>query len=161
MNEILENKKLKEFPFGVPDGYFASLEERVRDKMKVETEAPNVAVWRTLRASLALAAAFILIVALGGVILKYTTGAFQNNSETLAQQTQDEIVADSIQTLFLAEQIYQAVAEGEDVEEAYSQALETINANLAESDDYNELVTEYLNSVPSAYSNLLAEEFSK
>ncbi len=160
MNEILENKKLKEFPFDIPQGYFSTLEGRVRARIDSENENKSAKVWRTIKASIALAAAFLLIMGLGGVVLKYSTGAFNSNN-IVAEQIDDEIV-DSIQTLLLQKGIYTAFVEDSDVEAAYNQIVESINENedLSEA-EFEEIIKEYLNTLPTTYSNLLAEEFNK
>ena len=160
MNEILENKKLKEFPFDIPQGYFSTLEERVRAKMECETESKSVRVWRILKATVALAAAFLLIIGLGGVILKYTTGEIKSNNLSIAEQT-DEEITDSLQSIILTDRIYAAVVEGEDVEDAYNLAIENVSEEIITSEEFDEMVREYLNSSPTTYSNLLAGELGR
>lgn len=157
MNEILENKNLKEFPFNVSSGYFSSLEERVRAKMEAEGEGKKVAVWRTLRASLALAGAFILIMALGGLVLKYSTEIFQNNSDPVAEELANVNIEDSVQTLFLAEQLEGAILEGENAEVVYSQIISG-SEDLSQIDNLDEVLDEYLDNLPTGYYSLLAED---
>lgn len=157
MNEILENKKLKEFPFDIPEGYFSSLEERVRSRMEVEKEGKKVALWRTLRASLALAGAFILIIAVGSVILKNSTGWFQKSSETIAEETSINNIEDSLQTLLLAEQVEDTIINGDNAENVYDQII-TGTEDLSQIENLEEYLSEYLDNMPTAYHYLIAED---
>ena len=156
MKEILENRDLKEFPFNISDGYFASLEERVRERIKGE-QVGKRSIWTILKPSFALAAAFIAVMAIGGIILKYSTNLV-SEEEVIAENEQH--IQDSLETLYFVGQLEKAMAEKINIEQAYNDAVMTIS-DPTESDDFNQIVEEYISQVPTSISNLLAEELYK
>lgn len=63
---LKENLKLKDMPFGVPEGYFESFRQGVR----VQQEP---SFWKRFAPYASVAAAFLLIVSVGTLILENTT----------------------------------------------------------------------------------------
>ena len=61
---VLETEE-KRIPFTVPNNYFESLSERIAERIAETTARPAVAQWRSLRAQLAYAASFVLMICVG------------------------------------------------------------------------------------------------
>jgi len=61
---VLETEE-KQIPFTVPNNYFESLSERISERIAGTTARPAVAQWRSLRAQLAYAASFVLMICVG------------------------------------------------------------------------------------------------
>lgn len=63
-NDLLQNPKLKENPFDVPEGYFLALEDSVRAKIH-KPPAPFVSFAMKFKPALMLALTFVIIAGLG------------------------------------------------------------------------------------------------
>jgi hypothetical protein len=62
---ITLNAGLKQNAFAVPCGYFDTLQERLTEHLASKTQQPSVIRWQPLRAQLAFAASFALLVSIG------------------------------------------------------------------------------------------------
>jgi hypothetical protein len=69
MSDILNNKSLKDMHCCTPEGYFPSLQQRLKD-ISVPTETPGI--WKKVAPKLALAAMFVVIVSVGTILLSRT-----------------------------------------------------------------------------------------
>jgi hypothetical protein len=71
--------KNKDLPFTVPDGYFDNLTERIMQRCdgREPAHAQRLHLWSSIRAQLALAAGFALLVGLSYVAVKHATKLLQ------------------------------------------------------------------------------------
>lgn len=70
---ILDDKSLKENPFSMPEGYLSSLEESVLSKIHTPSqESKFMRIWNASKASVALAASFLILLGIGYGILSLT-----------------------------------------------------------------------------------------
>ena len=82
--DILQNPQLKNSPFSVPEGYFSSLNETLVNIPKKKRKS-NAKQWVTYAA---IAATFALLVAGGGMLLKWN-----DTDPYVAQElTEDDII---------------------------------------------------------------------
>ena len=87
-NDILQREEFRQNPFTVPEGYFASLEDTLRDKV-FATEKKPAAFIGVLKPALMMACSFAVIFGLGYGILSMT-GSFSGKTQVTAY---DEIAA--------------------------------------------------------------------
>lgn len=69
MSDILNNKSFKDIHCSTPEGYFPSLQQRLKD-IPTPSEAPGT--WKKVAPHLALAAMFAAIVTVGTILLSRT-----------------------------------------------------------------------------------------
>ena len=60
---ILDQESLRKAPFTVPEGYFATVEDRVRERVAKPAKASPL--WRVLKPGIAVAAMFLIIFGIG------------------------------------------------------------------------------------------------
>ncbi|MBR4980388.1 MAG: hypothetical protein IKY05_02685, partial [Bacteroidales bacterium] len=83
-NDPLDENKLHQIPFSVPDGYFEEFEERLNATLSGQKQDGKWgALLRTMKASLALAASFLIIFGLGWGVMHLTKNV-QNRAELAA-----------------------------------------------------------------------------
>lgn len=75
--DILQQESLREMPFSVPQGYFASLEDNLRDK--VLAPKPKLNIVNVLKPAFALACSFLVIIGLGYGVIKLTNSVPQES----------------------------------------------------------------------------------
>jgi hypothetical protein len=75
--------KSKDLPFTAPEGYFDRLTERIMQRCDgVEAApAPHLRLWSSVRAQLAFAAGFALLVGLSYMAARYATALLQPEAE--------------------------------------------------------------------------------
>ena len=109
MEDILSRSSLKENPFGVPAGYFTSVQDEVMQKISAmpvaqpyseEAEEAAPATFMTyFKPAFALVAVFAMVFGIGWSTMKltgtYTSGS-QENATILSETLQDEISEDDI-----------------------------------------------------------------
>ena len=79
--DILQDSKLKQNPYTVPEGYFASVEDAVHDK--IHNQQPENALVSALKSGLALACTFAIIFGFGyGAMYLTNTNTQQKGSES-------------------------------------------------------------------------------
>ena len=112
MEDILSRSSLKENPFGVPAGYFTSVQDEVMQKIAAmpvaqpyteEAEEAAPATFMTyFKPAFALVAVFAMVFGIGWSTMKltgtYTSGS-QENATILSETLQDEISEDDIITI--------------------------------------------------------------
>lgn len=79
---ILEQESLKQAPFTVPEGYFATVEDRVRER--ISKPANSRRLWTVLKPGIAVAAMFLIIFGIGYVTLSLTGTLGSGRSAQLA-----------------------------------------------------------------------------
>ncbi len=62
---IALNDELRQNPFAVPEGYFETLQEHIVERVVEAKVQPSLSRWQPLRAQLAFALSFVLLVAVG------------------------------------------------------------------------------------------------
>ncbi|MBR5736427.1 MAG: hypothetical protein IKX60_06525 [Bacteroidales bacterium] len=88
-NDILQREEFRQNPFTVPEGYFASLEDSLRDKV-FATEKKPAGFVGVLKPALMMACSFAVILGLGYGILSMT-GSFSSQQAQMSEY--DEIAA--------------------------------------------------------------------
>ena len=88
-NDILQREEFRQNPFTVPEGYFASLEDSLRDKV-FATEKKPAGFVGVLKPALVMACSFAVIFAIGYGILSMTGSLSSVNSQ---MSEYDEIAA--------------------------------------------------------------------
>lgn len=88
-NDILQRDEFRQNPFMVPEGYFASLEDSLRDKVFATEKKPAVFAG-VLKPALMMACSFAVIFGVGYGILSMTGGL---SSQKTQMSAYDEIAA--------------------------------------------------------------------
>lgn len=88
--DILQNRQLKQTPYNVPEGYFSSLEQKLKDIPQPKTVKLNL--WRMAAPYATLAAMFTLIVAAGGFFLGKSWNENRITEQYAEAVTDDDIV---------------------------------------------------------------------
>ena len=88
-NDILQRNEFRQSPFTVPEGYFASLEDSLRDKVLVTGKMPAGFVG-VLKPALMMACSFAVILGIGYGILSMTGSL---SSQKAQMSAYDEIAA--------------------------------------------------------------------
>lgn len=150
------SKSGKLMPFAVPESYFLSLEDRIREK--TAGHRPDGA-WglykRSLRAYASMAAAFLFVVGLGYGALKLTsgiTGSQRYISGSMQTAADTETVLDSLENLYYT---VTALSYDETALVADIEGFENTTDEVT-----NEEIEEYITLAPSPYTSLLADEIS-
>ena len=76
----LDDKSWKENPFILPDGYFSTLEDSVREKIKGESEV-HTPLFSALKSGFALAFSFLLIFGMGYGVMHLTNTTPNNDTD--------------------------------------------------------------------------------
>lgn len=80
---ILEQASLKQAPFTVPEGYFLTVEDRVRER--IAKPEGRTRLWTVLKPGMAVAAMFLIIFGIGYATLSLTGTLGSGRSAQLAQ----------------------------------------------------------------------------
>ena len=144
--DILEEKKLKENPFGVPQGYFESMRQEVMEKISAtpvyvpEKEKP--ATFMTyFKPAFALAAVFAIVFGMGYGAM-YMTGTVQDEETQLqAQQTLEENATFAGTEISEDELIYLI---GDTLENLYAQESSDASIDIVEPEINKEEIEQYL-----------------
>ena len=98
--DILQKDGMRTLPFSTPEGYFDSVEERLRERTFQTRPSAKWETWgKTLKAGLGLAASFLLIAGMGWGIMKLTN--LKQNQTALAEQTEEtDMMMDSLVNRF-------------------------------------------------------------
>ena len=152
--DILQKDGMRTLPFSTPDGYFDSVEERLRERTFQTRPSAKWETWgKTLKAGLGLAASFLLIAGMGWGIMKLTN-LKQNQTAVLAEQTEEtDMMMDSLVNRFGAIEvagIYQ-----NSLSEDYPEDAEDNLTN----EEYDAL-EEYITTMAPSYPGLIAEEIT-
>ncbi|MBQ3382688.1 MAG: hypothetical protein IJG54_05095 [Bacteroidales bacterium] len=152
--DILQKDGMRTLPFSTPEGYFDSVEERLRERTFQKEPSAKWDAWaKALKASLALAASFLLIAGMGWGIMKLTN-LKQNQTAVLAEQTEEtDMMMDSLVNRFGAIEvagIYQ-----NSLSEDYPEDAEDNLTN----EEYDAL-EEYITTMAPSYPGLIAEEIT-
>ena len=86
--DILQNSHLKESPFGVPENYFSNLNEN----LKGISGRSKVVTFRKWATYAAIAASFALLVAAGGMLLKWSDNQLPNGYAEAHEITDEDIM---------------------------------------------------------------------
>ncbi|MBO4691446.1 MAG: hypothetical protein J5604_01570 [Bacteroidales bacterium] len=149
-NDPLEENKLLQIPFTVPENYFEELEEKLNATLSGQKQDGKWgALLRTIKASLALAASFLIIFGLGWGVMHLTKNV-QNRSELTANAAEDALI-DSLM------QEYGAI----EIARFYEADEEIDDRDLYLDDDYLDAIGEYVESTSASYNGILAEEFKQ
>lgn len=86
---MLEQESLKQAPFTVPEGYFATVEDRVRER--IAQPAKRSRLWTVLKPGIAVAAMFLIIIGLGYATLSLTGTLGSGRSARMLADADTEI----------------------------------------------------------------------
>ena len=86
---ILEQDSLKRAPFTVPEGYFATVEDRVRER--IAKPARSSRLWTVLKPGIAVAAMFLVIFGIGYATLSLTGTLGSGRSARMLADADTEI----------------------------------------------------------------------
>ncbi|MBQ7017467.1 MAG: hypothetical protein IJN06_00485 [Bacteroidales bacterium] len=144
--DILEKERLKENPFGTPQGYFESMRQEVMEKISAtpvyvpEKEEP--ATFMTyFKPAFALAAVFAIVFGMGYGAM-YITGTAQDEETQLqAQQTLEENATFAGTEISEDELIYLI---GDTLENLYAQESSDASIDIVEPEINKEEIEQYL-----------------
>ncbi|MBO5406544.1 MAG: hypothetical protein IJE52_06385 [Bacteroidales bacterium] len=144
--DILEKERLKENPFGTPQGYFESMRQEVMEKISAtpvyvpEKEEP--ATFMTyFKPAFALAAVFAIVFGMGYGAM-YMTGTVQDEETQLqAQQTLEENATFAGTEISEDELIYLI---GDTLENLYAQESSDASIDIVEPEINKEEIEQYL-----------------
>ena len=144
--DILEKERLKENPFGTPQGYFESMRQEVMEKISAtpvyvpEKEEP--ATFMTyFKPAFALAAVFAIVFGMGYGAM-YMTGTVQDEETQLqAQQTLEENATFAGTEISEDELIYLI---GDTLENLYAQESSDASIDIIEPEINKEEIEQYL-----------------
>lgn len=161
-SDILENDHLKKMPFSVPRGYFESVEDEVRSKIKEQTpDGQWGLLHRSLKAYLGLAASFLLILGAGWGVIHLTKGLSEHRMESASNVIDSEQLLDSLENEYVAGQLDEALAKGGSDDSLNIKVIPPQAETNPETDAYyNDAVEEYLRLYPSASVSLASLEFA-
>lgn len=149
-NDPLEESKLRQIPFTVPENYFEELEENLNARLSGQKQDGKWgALIRTMKASLALAASFLIIFGLGWGVM-HLTKSVQKGS-TLAATTAEDAVIDSLIQEYGSIEIAKFYETDEEIDER----------ELYLEDEYLDAIGEYVESTSTNYNGVLAEDFKQ
>lgn len=150
---------MKKMPFDIPDSYFSSLEDKLHEK--IGGHKPDGAwglYWRSLKAYAGVAAAFLMVCALGYGARELTERIsgkrdFAKSAQVLEVET--DTFLDSLESIY-----YTGIGSTLD-NDAIIAEFEAMDAgNSGESNLTDEEIEEYLVQTPTPLSSLLADEIS-
>ena len=151
--DILQRAELRKIPFDAPEGYFENLEERLREKT-LQTKPSGKWDWvKVLKASLALAASFLLVAGMGWGIMKLTS-LHQNKALAQSELTEEgNMMLDSLVNKFGAIEVVDIYHNSlaQDVPENEDDDL---------SDEEYDALEEYITLMAPSYPGLIAEEIT-
>lgn len=151
--DILQKDGMRTLPFSTPEGYFDSVEERLRERTFQKEPSAKWDAWaKALKASLALAASFLLIAGMGWGIMKLTN-LKQNQTAVLAEQTEEtDMMLDSLVNRFGAIEVVDVYRN------SISQDIQEENDAL--SAEECDALEEYITTMAPSYPGLIAEEIA-
>lgn len=91
---ILEQESLKQAPFTVPEGYFATVEDRVRER--IAKPEGRTRLWTVLKPGIAVAAMFLIIFGIGYATLSLTGTLGSGKSAALAEAEPVSVVEENL-----------------------------------------------------------------
>lgn len=144
--DILEEKKLKENPFGVPQGYFESMRQEVMEKISATpvynpAKAEPATFMTYFKPAFALAAVFAIVFGMGYGAM-YITGTSHNLGEELQAQQTDNAVVDDSGTELTEDEIISII--GNTLENLYAQESSETTIEIAEPEINKEEIEQYL-----------------
>ncbi|HPT05301.1 MAG TPA: hypothetical protein PK500_01435 [Candidatus Egerieousia sp.] len=161
--DLLGNEHLKKVPFKVPQGYFESVEDEVRTKIKDQTpDGQWGLLHRSLKAYLGLAASFLLILGAGWGVIHFTKFLTSRYQLTAQSTIDSELLLDSLENEYVAGQLDNALAESSKdtlTIRVIPQQAEEMTEETAV--DYADAVQEYLSAYPSTSVNLASLELAE
>ena len=75
---MLDEIKNKKRPFSVPDGYFSSVEDSVKDRIRTPQKSGDSPIWASINTGFALAFSFLFIFGMGYGVISLT-GSMQKD----------------------------------------------------------------------------------
>lgn len=144
--DILEKERLKENPFGTPQGYFESMRQEVMEKISASPvyvpEKEEPATFMTyFKPAFALAAVFAIVFGMGYGAM-YMTGTVQDEETQLqAQQTLEENATFAGTEISEDELIYLI---GDTLENLYAQESSDASIDIVEPEINKEEIEQYL-----------------
>lgn len=75
---MLDEIKNKKRPFSVPDGYFSSVEDSVKDRIRTPQKRGDSPIWASIKTGFALAFSFLFIFGMGYGVISLT-GSMQKD----------------------------------------------------------------------------------
>lgn len=153
MEDILGRSSLKENPFGVPKGYFETMQQEVIEKisaipvMEQEYEEPvsqPVTFFTYLKPAIGLAAVFAIVFGMGYGVMKLT-GTSQSESLDLNLQadiTPDEIVVENTGTELTEEEVVSIM--GNSLEDLFAQENTDSSTEIMQTEINKEEIEQYL-----------------
>lgn len=87
--DILEEMKNSKRPFGVPENYFGTVEERVREK--ISAPQGRSAVWGVAKPALLLTCMFTIILGIGYGTMALTGTSFRGGNARFAEESAEEV----------------------------------------------------------------------
>ena len=144
--DILEDRKLKENPFGVPQGYFESMRQEVMEKISAtpvyvpEKEEP--ATFMTyFKPAFALAAVFAIVFGMGYGAM-YITGTVQDTDHQLqAQQIESSVIEED--SMEITEDELISII-GDTLENLYAQESSESTIDIVEPEINKDEIEQYL-----------------
>lgn len=91
---ILEQESLKQAPFTVPEGYFQTVEDRVRERIAKPERSTRL--WTVLKPGIAVAAMFLIIFGIGYATLSLTGTLGSGKSARLAEAEPVSVVEENL-----------------------------------------------------------------
>ena len=162
-NDILSNEHLKKMPFKVPQGYFESVEDEVRAKIKDQTpDGQWGLLHRSLKAYLGLAASFLLILGAGWGTIHFTKYLTSRHQFTAQSTVDSGLLLDSLENDYVAEQLDNALAESsKDTLTVRVIPPQAEEMTVETATDYADAVQEYLSAYPSTSVSLASLELAE
>lgn len=149
--DILQKAKMRQIPFSTPEGYFENMEERLREKILPNQPKGWWPSWaKTLKASLALAASFIIVAGLGWGVMKLTGQNQTTFASNTTELSEESFLLDSLLSRYGAIEVSQGYHNS--LAEGYTEA-----PNILSEEEYDAL-EEYIALRTPSYPGLLAEE---
>lgn len=144
--DILEKERLKENPFGTPQGYFESMRQEVMEKISATPvyipEKAELATFMTyFKPAFALAAVFAIVFGMGYGAMYITGTAQEEDTQLQAQQALEENSTISGTEISEDELIYLI---GDTLENLYAQEGSETTVDIVEPEINKEEIEQYL-----------------
>ena len=156
MENLLERAQLKKIPFSAPEGYFDSLEERLRERTFQTKPEKKWGAWKgVLKAGLTLAASFLIVAGLGWGVMKLTNMSQNRMAVNTDSYLTEEgnMMIDSLLNRFGAIEIAD-IYQNSLAQEYNDDYTETL------SEEEYEALEEYISLVAPSYPGLLTDEIA-
>lgn len=149
---ILEREEMKKIPFDAPQGYFDSLEERLRERTFQTDEGKKRGSWtRVLRAAFTLAASFLLVFGMGWGVMKLTN----HSQNKIAANTESLLTEDGNMMIDSLLNRYGAIEVVNVYENSLAQEYTEDSDQL--SDEEYDALEEYITLMTPSYPGLAEE----